>query len=434
VERPEVYAVTKKGNERVEENVPEDAAFRAKLVEMLETALVSAGYHIAIDTNVKHEITLRTEWFGWKTDISRFWEHCAGVAKFNFSLPLKQSALVQISEACPWNLDEVAKLVVNQLTSSPRFRQVATTNESVQNPPSPAAISQSTTPTPVSTNPSLNAETLGPPRSIGGSETLANPISAPIQPGAYAVIVGVQTYQDGLPASEGATADAESFKRLAKETLGIPDSQVRFLIEGSATKANVERALDWARNSVSKGGRIYFYFAGHGAPDPVAGDPFLVPRDGDPAYLESTAIPLGQVLTKLGQSQAREVLVFLDSCFSGVGSRSLLPKGARPLVRMKEVVLPAQVAVYSSSANNETSGAMLGQGHGLFTYFLVEALGKGLADLDGDGQISMKELDSWVAPRVKREARKQNRSQTPTLRLGHGLGRSEDFVVESGLQ
>ena len=156
VERPEVYAVTKKGNERVEENVPEDAAFRAKLVEMLETALVSAGYHIAIDTNVKHEITLRTEWFGWKTDISRFWEHCAGVAKFNFSLPLKQSALVQISEACPWNLDEVAKLVVNQLTSSPRFRQVATTNESVQNPPSPAAISQSTTPTPDSTNPSLD--------------------------------------------------------------------------------------------------------------------------------------------------------------------------------------------------------------------------------------------------------------------------------------
>jgi hypothetical protein len=40
------------------------------------------------------------------------------------------------------------------------------------------------------------------------------------------------------------------------------------------------------------------------------------------------------------------------------------------------------------------------------THFLVEGLGPGQADLDGDGQISLAELHQWLAPRIARAARR----------------------------
>ena len=47
-----------------------------------------------------------------------------------------------------------------------------------------------------------------------------------------------------------------------------------------------------------------------------------------------------------------------DSCFSGAGGRSVLPAGARPLVRVKETTAPAggHVAVFSASDGTEISG------------------------------------------------------------------------------
>lgn len=237
--------------------------------------VANAGYQIAINPNANHEVTVHMVWrWDWvlkrdSKDDDLLGATCADGAEFSFTLPLKQHTSIELSHECAnaRNLEKLATLAVNHLTASPRFRQIATTDEAVKEQAPPAITVSSATP--VFAAPSLNAAPSGRPRPTGGLETSGKLGSTPTQPAAYAVIVGVQTYQDGLPASEGAASDAESFRGLVKKSLGIPDSQVRSLIDDSATKANVERALDWARNSVPRGGRIYFYFAGHGAPDPA---------------------------------------------------------------------------------------------------------------------------------------------------------------------
>ena len=73
----------------------------------------------------------------------------------------------------------------------------------------------------------------------------------------------------------------------------------------------------------------------------------------------------------------------------------------------------------------------LGKG-GLYSKYLLDAIGSGQADINGDSQISLKELDEWVRPRVQREARKANREQTPTVQLGKKLGASDEFIVAWG--
>jgi len=55
-------------------------------------------------------------------------------------------------------------------------------------------------------------------------------------------------------------------------------------------------------------------------------------------------------------------------------------------VRLREAAPAAQVALFSAASGAETSGPAPGGGSGLFTQFLVQALGTGAADIDGDGQ------------------------------------------------
>lgn len=178
---------------------------------------------------------------------------------------------------------------------------------------------------------------------------------------------------------------------------------------------------------------MYFYFAGHGAPDPSSATPYLLPSDGDPKYLKVSGLALKDVLSQLGQSNAREVLAVVDACFSGRGGRSLLPEGARPLVRVGETAAPGHTALLSASGGDETSGTTA-QGDGeLFTRYLVQGLGNGEADIDGAGQVSLTELANWVRPRVSREAKKSNRDQNPTLIVGSQHGSPDSLIVEWGL-
>lgn len=162
--------------------------------------------------------------------------------------------------------------------------------------------------------------------------------------------------------------------------------------------------------------------SGHGAPDASNGTPYLLPYDGNPSAVASTAVRLGDVMRRLDSSQAREAFAFIDSCFSGAGGRSVLPPGARPLVRVRQESSSGALALFAASQGNEISGPAPSGSRGLFTSVLTEALGTGAADGDGDGQISLQELEDWVKPRVTRTARSSGRDQTPVMTLGAGLG------------
>jgi hypothetical protein len=258
-------------------------------------------------------------------------------------------------------------------------------------------------------------------------------VSAAPQPNAYAIVIGVEKYSASLPPPTGARADAQRFSEMARSSLGLRPDHVQTLFDEQATKGSIERALAAAQASVPPGGRIYFYFSGHGAPDASAGTPYIVPTDGDPQFLDATAIQMKEVLSKLGQSKAREVLAIVDSCFSGAGGRSVLPPGARPIVRVREEAAPAQLALFSASSGSEISGPAPDGNGGLFTKYVLDGLGTGAADMNGDGQVSLGELSQWVQPRVSREAKKANRDQNPALTVGKGLGSADSFIVEWGL-
>jgi hypothetical protein len=249
---------------------------------------------------------------------------------------------------------------------------------------------------------------------------------------AFALVVGIERYRD-LPSPSGARNDAQSFAKLAGSTLGIPERNIRMLLDERATRSDITRETAWLQANVPPGGRIFFYFSGHGTPELKSGDSLLLPYDANAEAGTQTGLSLPVLLAGLSDSQARDVVAIVDSCFSGSG-RSVLPAGARPLVPVKVFASPAKAALFSATAAGETSGN--GEGNepgGLFTHFVLEGLGHAQADIDGDGAVSLKELADWVTPRVTREARRQNRAQNPTLTVGASLGSAPEVILTRGI-
>jgi len=260
------------------------------------------------------------------------------------------------------------------------------------------------------------------------------PITKMRQDNAHAIVVGVERYRGAeIPAAAFAENDARVFAAFLTRTLGVPEKNIRLLVGEEATKTDIEAALlEWLPRVVSQGGTTYFFFSGHGAPDPTTGTSYLIPYDGDPAYLRTKALQLSVVYSELAKLPEQRVIAFLDSCFSGSGPRSVLPAGLRPLVPVKATIPQGgTMAVYGAAQGSEVTGpARGGARHGLFTYHLLRGL-SGLADRDGDRTITLNELQMFVDRTVSEDARQENRSQNPQLSLTSG--RPGDWVIVDGL-
>ena len=235
------------------------------------------------------------------------------------------------------------------------------------------------------------------------------------RPDDLAVVVGIEHYSD-LPQASFAERDAQAFAAHAR-ALGVPQRNIVLLTGQKAGRAAFEKYIDeWLPRLVKVQSRVYFYFSGHGAPDVKTGQAYLIPWDGDANFLNSTAYPLRRLYEKLGALSAKEVLVVLDSCFSGAGGRSVLATGARPLVTKVDIgAVSGRVTVLAASAPDEIAGALDEQGHGAFTYFLLKGLNGAAKEFSVGG------LQSYVTPRLQDEARRLNRDQTPQLLGWPGL-------------
>lgn len=252
-----------------------------------------------------------------------------------------------------------------------------------------------------------------------GPDTIISDVDLPSfrteeAPNRFALVVGVEKYKD-LPPADFAERDSEAVAEHFA-ALGVARRNVIHLRGQNATISGLRKYLDeWLPRNAGAGSTVFFYFSGHGAPDPDSGDSYLLPWDGDPSYLKSTAYPIKKLYLGLANLKADKVWVVLDACFSGAGGRSVLAKGTRPLVtKLDAASAPGgKMTVFSAAGGNQVTGTLEDQGHGLFTYYFL----KGLNEL---GRASKKTIPAagiheFLSPRVQDAARRQNREQSPLL-------------------
>ncbi|MDX2032608.1 MAG: caspase family protein [Blastocatellia bacterium] len=232
----------------------------------------------------------------------------------------------------------------------------------------------------------------------------------------WAVLVGVDQYDDrNLGALKHAVSDVTAIRdRLTQ--CGYDEKKVQLLTDRTKTKPTrnqILAALQAAANATEEDDLLLFYYAGHGLA--AAGESYLVGRDGFEIAVADTAVRLSRVEEIMREAKARAKVIILDACHSGA---NLGARGPRKMSEefIRNVFEQAEgMAVLSSCKQGELSYEDYDRAGGIFTHFLLEALG-GWADLDGKGFVTVHDANRHVVDGVRTWAFGEKVSQTPTLK------------------
>ena len=248
----------------------------------------------------------------------------------------------------------------------------------------------------------------------------------------WAVVIGIGEYEKrSIPALRYATRDADAIYQFLTTQGGYPKENVLLLTDASPQKPtllNIKRALgDFLPRRAGRDDMVLIYFAGHGAPEIDAGgteadglSKYLIPRDGDPESLYTTALPMDEIQRIFARVQAERIVMLLDTCYSGnAGGRTF----ARATVRasglndqfLERLTRSRGRVIITASGPNEVALEMPNLRHGLFTYHVLEGL-KGKADRNDDGIVTVSELYEYVEGQVDTAARRAGGRQRPLMK------------------
>jgi WD40 repeat protein len=225
-----------------------------------------------------------------------------------------------------------------------------------------------------------------------------------------ALLVATDRYRDtGLSRLAAPASDARQLAAVLRD-IRIADFEVTTL--HNKPHYVVGRAIgDFYRDRRSNDLTL-LYFTGHGVKD-EDGRLYLAMTDTDRENLPFTGVPSEQIRAAMEGSRSRQKVLVLDCCYAGAFPVGLGIKGEPSVHALEQlggrgcVVLTSSDAMQLSFEGNqwtETGPASLRSGpSSLFTRFLIEGLRTGKADLDGDGDITLDELYSYVHDRVTDE-------------------------------
>jgi len=186
-----------------------------------------------------------------------------------------------------------------------------------------------------------------------------------------ALIVGINYYEHGGPLF-GCVDDSYSVKAvLERNDGGMVNFDCR-LLTGTGPSDRVDRGLlkdDIEKLFATDAEIALFYFAGHGHIEATGG--YLLASDSKRG---DEGVSLSEILTLANKSPARNKVIILDSCHSGIAGTAPSGEGVATLAEGITVLTASTKDQYASEEN----------GRGIFTTLLVDALNGSAANLTGD--------------------------------------------------
>ncbi|HEY5961614.1 MAG TPA: caspase family protein, partial [Polyangiaceae bacterium] len=228
-----------------------------------------------------------------------------------------------------------------------------------------------------------------------------------------ALLVGTTRYDDvELTTLSAPEADLRGLSNVlrAKDTCCFDD--VRLMLNATLSRLSVavcEFFSDGRSDDL-----LLLYYSGHGAVD-SRGCLYLCTRDTRKSLLRATALPASLIRNEMDNCRSRTQVLVLDCCHAGAFEREAKAPEVGVSVGTKTAFEGTGVGRVVLTASDATEFALQGQSlagvqhPSLFTHYLIEALRTGIADVNGDGLVTIDELYEYVYNRVL----EANPNQTP---------------------
>ncbi|OGW30722.1 MAG: hypothetical protein A2X54_05255 [Nitrospirae bacterium GWF2_44_13] len=243
------------------------------------------------------------------------------------------------------------------------------------------------------------------------------------KPSLNAIIVGINEYKNPKLQLKYAVSDAELFEdTLKKVTAGLFEKvNIKKLVtKEKTTNESIIKELK-AYKSLNPDDVFVFFVASHGTVD--NGEYFLITSNVGSTRtekLKTDALPQGMLKELIANIPVTKKLIIIDTCSAGALGEAIqvamLTRGMSEDTAMK--ILSRAVGSTILSASTSLQEAVEGyQGHGLFTYVLVEGL-KGKADKGKTGYVKTTELADYVDSEVPVLAERVfKKAQYPTISI-----------------
>ncbi|TQV80435.1 caspase family protein [Denitrobaculum tricleocarpae] len=214
-------------------------------------------------------------------------------------------------------------------------------------------------------NPDAAAPTLGTLKKPQETSPAAEPVDVPGLGRYHALVIGINAYQH-LPRLETAINDARVIGDVLAKDYGY---KVNLLLD--ATRADIIRALDDYRKSLTDKDNLLIYYAGHGYLDTESDRGFWLPVD---ASGESQVSWLSNVTItdSLKAIEAKHAMLIVDSCYSGTLTRGLKVTLRGPEAEQKLAQKRVRVVLTSGGLEPVVDGG--GGNHSVFAKAVLEAL------------------------------------------------------------
>lgn len=216
----------------------------------------------------------------------------------------------------------------------------------------------------------------------------------------WALLVGVNSYNDpNFGRLNFCVDDVLDLKEKLKalnytviclhDELGHGDS--RF-----STHDNVEAELIQLCKMVEPDDILLVHFACHG--ELLNGKPVLILNNTRLPTLEKTGLSLEEVKQHMRSSQARRLVLTLDACHMGIETGRGIDD---PQFIHNAYELAEGFALIAASTAQQKAQEWHGKKHGVFTYYLLEAL-DGKADRGSKGFVTVDDLKTYLLDTLKR--------------------------------
>ncbi|GAA4446806.1 DEAD/DEAH box helicase [Novipirellula rosea] len=191
------------------------------------------------------------------------------------------------------------------------------------------------------------------------------------------LFVGVGRHADpNTPDLPGPPRDARAMQSLFKDSLD--GGEFDLLVDEQATTKAISSSLDQLFSTATDEDTLLFHFSGHGSENHD-----LIPHDIDDSRVSETTIPMGQIVELLRTSEAKNIICFLDCCFSGgVGAKVLtgLPRTRDSGFSFDQMAGEGRIIVAASEPTGEALECP-SRNFGLLTLAIMQTLREAAAPL-----------------------------------------------------
>lgn len=220
-----------------------------------------------------------------------------------------------------------------------------------------------------------------------------------------ALLMATSRYSDpGLPPLPSATVDAQGLQQVLADPR-IGDFEALSCVDVPCQEWRQQIASFFAAGT--RDDLLLLYVSGHGVKD-REGRLYFAATDTRVDLLLATGISSSFIQEAAGSSRSRQVLMILDTCFSGAFARGVQLKSGSQAVNVGEyfaesggrVVITASDSLQYALAGGSTGAEVEPS---LLSKYIIQGLRSGEADVDGDGLVCTQDLLQYVTQQVRGE-------------------------------